>query len=157
MSGKTLLLTLEACRFFKHMNPLSPVVDDSYGNPVNYPALVKDEPVLCTVILTLSSRYHFLTGDGWLSRGYFLHNRLWRYCQSLLQRVIWGQETGAISPTRGLGTVEGLLLMVEWHTRSLHLPPDIEAWDSDDGNEAQRDTAANGVSQSLSFGYVSLP
>lgn len=118
--------------FFRNMCPFTPVISDWYGNPDNFLNLIDTEPVLCTVILTLSSRYHLLHGDGWLSRSYFLHNRLWRYCQSLLQRVIWGQEKGIVSSARSLGTVEGFLLMAEWHARSLHLPPDIEAWDSED-------------------------
>ncbi|KAL7912411.1 hypothetical protein GGI35DRAFT_252122 [Trichoderma velutinum] len=118
--------------FFRNMCPFTPVISDWYGDPANFLNLVDSEPVLCTAILTLSSRYHLLHGDGWLSRSYFLHNRLWRYCQSLLQRVIWGQEKGIVSSARSLGTVEGLLLMAEWHARSLHLPPDIEAWDPED-------------------------
>ncbi|UKZ55844.1 hypothetical protein TrVGV298_009668 [Trichoderma virens] len=124
--------------FFRNMCPITPVIGDWYGDPANYRNLVDAEPVLCTAILTLSSRYHLLHGDGWLSRSYFLHNRLWRYCQSLLQRVIWGQEKGIVSSARSLGTVEGFLLMAEWHARSLHLPPDIEAWDSEDDTEKVR-------------------
>ncbi|KAH8703392.1 hypothetical protein BGW36DRAFT_369267 [Talaromyces proteolyticus] len=122
--------------FFKNLGPLSPATNNFYRHPSNYHLLVKQEPVLCTVILTLSTRYHVLDVEGWLSRSYFLHNRLWRYSQSLLQQVIWGQEKGIKSATRGLGTIEGLLLLVDWHARSLHMPPDIEAWDSDD-DEAQ--------------------
>jgi hypothetical protein len=113
------------------MRPLSPILDDFRRDPANYRILVNHEQVLCTVILTLSTRYHILKVDGWLSRSYFIHNRLWRYCQSLLQRVIWGQERGTPKMARGLGAIEGLLLMAEWHARSLHLPPDIEAWESD--------------------------
>lgn len=126
-------------RFFKNMIPLTPILTRFYGDPQNFHALVTKEPVLCTVILTLSSRYHLLHGDAWVSRSYFLHNRLWRYCDSLLQRVFWGQEKGLSSSTRSLGTIEALLLMVEWHARSLHLPPDTEAWDSDDDESDQRE------------------
>ncbi|KAJ5620151.1 hypothetical protein N7510_004135 [Penicillium lagena] len=120
--------------FYKNMCSFSPILDGFYRDPAHFNELVANEPVLCTVILTLSTRYHHLTGSGWLSRNYFLHNRLWRYCQSLLQRVIWGQEKGTSTSMRGLGTIEGLLLMIDWHARSLHMPPDIEAWDSDDDN-----------------------
>ncbi len=127
-----MLTSAAATRFFKNMCPLTPIITDWYSDLRNMRAFVEEEPVLCSVILTLSSRYHLLHGDGWLSRSYFLHNRLWRYCHSLLQRVIWGQEKCIVSVTRSLGTVEGLLLMAEWHARSLHLPPDTEAWDSDD-------------------------
>lgn len=139
-SNKPILISSSS--FFKNMCPITPVISDWYGRPANFRNLVDTEPVLCTAILTLSSRYHLLHGDGWLSRSYFLHNRLWRYCQSLLQRVIWGQEKGIVSSARSLGTVEGFLLMAEWHARSLHLPPDIEAWDSED------DTPKDGPSSS---------
>ncbi|KAL6812601.1 hypothetical protein V8C40DRAFT_277720 [Trichoderma camerunense] len=91
--------------FFRNMCPFTPVISDWYGNPDNFLNLIDTEPVLCTVILTLSSRYHLLHGDGWLSRSYFLHNRLWRYCQSLLQRVIWGQEKGIVSLIQSAASV----------------------------------------------------
>lgn len=131
------------------MCSFSPILDEFYRDPAHFTELVANEPVLCTVVLTLSTRYHHLAGNGWLSRNYFLHNRLWRYCQSLLQRVIWGQEKGTSTSMRALGTIEGLLLMIDWHGRSLHMPPDIEAWDSDDDNI--QETELNKYSQSESF------
>ncbi|KAK5989557.1 Transcriptional activator ARO80 [Cladobotryum mycophilum] len=142
--------------FFKNMSPLTPIISDWYGNPANFRNLVDHEPVLCTAILTLSSRYHLLHGDGWLSRSYFLHNRLWRFCQSLLQRVIWGQEKSVVSSARSLGTVEGLLLMAEWHARSLHLPPDIEAWDSED-DALKDDEKGQSDSKMISFYHYHSP
>lgn len=114
------------------MSPLSPILATWHGDLRNYYTMIAREPVLCTVILTLSSRYHILHGDGCVSRSHFLHNRLSTYCHSLLQRVVWGHEEEIVSSTRSLGTIEGLLLMTEWHPRSLHMPPDIEAWDSND-------------------------
>ena len=57
---------------------------------------------------------------------------------------------------RGLGTIEGLLLMVDWHARSLHLPPDIEAWDSDDDN--LQESELNGFSEIfLKFSLIVEP
>ncbi len=153
MQRYTVHLTLT--RFFKNMSPLSPVIGEHYKSPSNYAAFVRREPVLCTTILTISSRYHLLGGDGWLSRGYFLHNRMWKYCQSLLQRVMWGQDKGVISLTRALGTIEGLLLMAEWQARSLHLPPDIEAWDSGDDEDAA-DVEENCSTQGPSESFCSL-
>lgn len=132
------------------MSPLTPILTGWYRDPRNYRELVTKEPVLCTVILTLSSRYHLRHGDAWVSRSFFLHNRLWRYCDSLLQRVFWGQEKGLVSSTRSLGTIEGLLLMAEWHARSLHLPPDTEAWDSDYEESEQ---ANGGVNHSKQTGW----
>jgi hypothetical protein len=126
-------------RFFRHMMPFTPIIDNFYADHSNSAALVTTEPVLYATILTLSTRHHLLNGDGLLSRGYFLHNRLWLYCQSLIQRVVWGQEKRISSKTRSLGTVEALLLMTEWHTRSLHLPPNIDAWGSDDDCDSAPD------------------
>jgi hypothetical protein len=46
-------------------------------------------------------------------------------------RVILGQEKSAKCKTRTVGTIEALLLMSEWHPRSLHFPPENDGWDSD--------------------------
>jgi len=45
-------------------------------------------------------------------------------------RVILGQEKGSRALTRTVGTIEALLLMVEWNPRSLHQPPEPDGWDS---------------------------
>ncbi len=46
-------------------------------------------------------------------------------------RLIFGQEKSTKSKIRSLGTVEALLLMAEWHPRSLHFPPETDGWDDD--------------------------
>lgn len=46
-------------------------------------------------------------------------------------RLIFGQEKSNKSKIRSLGTVEALLLMSEWHPRSLHFPPESDGWDDD--------------------------
>ena len=117
--------------FFNYMCPLSPIISNFYGRHINHRQLLIDEPVLCCTILAISSRYHILPGIGGASRSTILHDRLWRYCQDLLTRTIFGQEKGASPKTRGIGTVEALLLISEWHPRSLHFPPDHYGWDSD--------------------------
>jgi Fungal Zn(2)-Cys(6) binuclear cluster domain len=117
--------------FFKHMCPLSPIISDFYGRHSNHRHLLVDEPVLCCTILAISSRYHILPGIGGVSRSTILHDRLWRYCQDLLTRTMFGQEKGSSPKTRSIGTVEALLLISEWHPRSLHFPPDNYGWDSD--------------------------
>jgi hypothetical protein len=117
--------------FFKHMCPLSPIISDFYGNHINHQQLLTDEPALCCTILALSSRYHILPGIGGVSRSTVIHDRLWRYSQDLLTRTMFGQEKGSSPKTRSIGTVEALLLISEWHPRSLHFPPDNYGWDSD--------------------------
>lgn len=79
----------------------------------------------------LSTRYHVLPGLAGMSKSYFLHNRLWKYWQDLMTRVMFGQEKGSESRMRTIGTIESLVMMSEWHPRSLHFPPEGNGWDSD--------------------------
>ena len=116
--------------FFKHMCPLSPIISDFYESHANHRQLLTEEPVLCCTILAISSRYHILPGIGGVSRSTIIHDRLWQYCQDLLTRTMFGQEKGSSPKTRSIGTVEALLLISEWHPRSLHFPPDTHGWDS---------------------------
>ncbi|KAF2755155.1 hypothetical protein EJ05DRAFT_494195 [Pseudovirgaria hyperparasitica] len=117
--------------FFRHMHPLSPILTDFYANHENHPILVTEEPVLCTTILMISSRYNVLEGSGGASRSYFIHHRLWEHLQHLLMKITLGQEKGKYPRTRNVGSIEALLLIVEWHPRILHFPPAIDGWDAD--------------------------
>ena len=117
--------------FFKNMSPLSPILTNFYGDHKNHHWLVARDPVLCCTILMISSRYHVLPGAGGESRNFFIHHRLWQHCQQLVMRLTFGQEKSSQSKIRSIGTIEALLLMSEWHPRSLHFPPEIDGWDSD--------------------------
>ncbi|CAI7666067.1 unnamed protein product [Penicillium pancosmium] len=117
--------------FFKNMSCLSPILTDFYSNHRNHYWLISREPVLCCTILMVSSRYHILPGAGGESRNFFIHHRLWQHCQQLTMRLIFGQEKSTKSKVRSLGTVEALLIMAEWHPRSLHFPPETDGWDDD--------------------------
>lgn len=79
----------------------------------------------------ISSRYHVLPGIGGASRSFFIHHRLWQHCQSLIMRLMLGQERSSNCSARTVGTIEALLLISEWHPRSLHFPPESDGWDSD--------------------------
>jgi hypothetical protein len=46
-------------------------------------------------------------------------------------RLMLGQERSYKCNTRSVGTIEALLLMSEWHPRSLHFPPDNDGWESE--------------------------
>ncbi|CAG8284293.1 unnamed protein product, partial [Penicillium nalgiovense] len=117
--------------FYKNMSCLSPILTDFYSNHRFHYWLVTREPVLCSTILMISSRYHVLPGAGGESRNFFIHHRLWSHCQKLTMRLIFGQEKSTKSKVRSLGTVEALLLMSEWHPRALHFPPETDGWDDD--------------------------
>lgn len=113
------------------MNPLSPILTDFFASHKNHFYLVTQEPMLCCTILMISSRYHTLRGVGGCSRAFFIHHRLWQHCQHLLLRLTLGQEKKSKARTRNIGSIEALLLMSEWHPRSLLFPPDADGWDSD--------------------------
>ncbi|KAJ9667364.1 hypothetical protein H2201_002565 [Coniosporium apollinis] len=117
--------------FFKNLSPLSPIITDFYSRHENHFQLVTQDPLLCCTILMISSRYHVLPGIGGASRSYFIHHRLWEHCQHLIMRIMLGQEKASKAKTRTVGSVEALLLMSEWHPRSLHFPPAVDGWDSD--------------------------
>ncbi|EBA27314.1 C6 transcription factor, putative [Aspergillus fumigatus Af293] len=147
--SKDVLSTWEACRFvrmgwftareavtfidlfFKNMSILSPVLTDFYADHKNHRWLIAHDPVLCCTILMISSRYHVLPGVGGQSRNFFIHHRLWQHCQQLVTRLIFGQELSSQPKIRNIGTIEALLLMSDWHPRSLHFPPESDGWDSD--------------------------
>jgi Fungal Zn(2)-Cys(6) binuclear cluster domain len=116
--------------FFENMCPLSPVVTNYYQNHVHHLQLLTQEPLLTTTILMISSRYHLLPGIGAVSRGFFIHERFWHYCQHLIQRILYGQEKHSTAHTRTIGSVEALLLISEWHPRALHFPPELDGWDA---------------------------
>ncbi|KAJ6160200.1 hypothetical protein N7497_004737 [Penicillium chrysogenum] len=50
--------------FYKNMSCLSPILTDFYANHRYHYWLVTREPVLCSTILMISSRYHVLPGAG---------------------------------------------------------------------------------------------
>ncbi|KAF5539403.1 ARO80-positive transcription regulator of ARO9 ARO10 [Fusarium mexicanum] len=116
--------------FQKNLAPLSPVsrgFDLSHGRHYK---LITQEPLLCCVILMISSRYHVLSGHGGLARSTIVHHRLWEHCQHLVMRIIFGQEKRSKAKTRTRGSIEALLLIIEWHPQAIHLPPASDGWDS---------------------------
>ncbi|KAF9884538.1 hypothetical protein FE257_001483 [Aspergillus nanangensis] len=108
--------------FFQNMGILSPSLHNYYQDHSKHHDLIAKEPVLCCTIIALSSRYHMLAGDGGISRGFYIHARMWKACQSMFQRIVWDQRRAVKDQIRHLGTIESLLLVTEWHPRSAHLP-----------------------------------
>jgi hypothetical protein len=128
--------------FYENFGTLTPVTLPDYRDPVAQVALLEQEPMLLVTILTITSRYVKLRGHGGsVSRPNFIHEKMWAYLKSMVERTVWAQEQfgggfcGAgveearrIDPLaqqglRSIGTVEALLLLTEWNPRALHFPP----------------------------------
>lgn len=146
--------------FYAFLSPLTPIVVPDYRDHAFHAKLLKEEPLLVITLLTISARYSQpsgSTGIGATSRAYLIHEKLWKYLQGMIDRMIFGQEQfgggfcGAgqqpgsdVNPLsrkglRTLGTVESLMLLTEWHPRALHFPPgddDDELVLPDDPDEA---------------------
>ncbi|TID19047.1 hypothetical protein E6O75_ATG06168 [Venturia nashicola] len=128
--------------FYDNFASLTAVTLPNYRDPIQQVALLEQEPMLLITILTITSRYVKLRGHGGsVSRPTFIHEKMWAYLKSMVDRTVWAQEQfgggfcGAgveearrIDPTsqqglRTIGTVEALLLLTEWNPRALHFPP----------------------------------
>ncbi|KAL5402404.1 hypothetical protein PMIN03_010720 [Paraphaeosphaeria minitans] len=151
--------------FYTYLSPLTPIVVPDYRDHALHAKLLKEEPMLVMTLLTIATRFRttdFPQGPGAISRAYLIHEKLWKYLQGMIDRMIFGQEQfgggfcGAgqqpgsdVNPLsrkglRTLGTVESLMLLTEWHPRALHFPPgddDDELVLPDDSFEA--DVPAN--------------
>lgn len=93
--------------FFERLWPLSPVVPAFYRRPSSYSLLAAEEPVLLTAILTVSSRYHSLSGTHGDIRSERIHWHAWRPLQKYLQSSMWGATC-----TRSPGTIASMLLLI---------------------------------------------
>ncbi|TGZ82515.1 hypothetical protein EX30DRAFT_354598 [Ascodesmis nigricans] len=153
--------------FYHNMHPLSPTLTNPSllhaSNPRHHHMLLRHEPFLATVILTVASRYMTLPGPGGASRSFAIHDMLWREVRNAFERIMWGGGWGGlgiikpigvsanvpVAPPNGattgrglrtLGTVEALMVLTEWHVRGIHFPMDVEESDwgieiSDDESE----------------------
>ncbi|KAF5647821.1 ARO80-positive transcription regulator of ARO9 and ARO10 [Fusarium tjaetaba] len=143
----------------QNLAPLSPVSKGFDLSHERHYKLITQEPLLCCVILMISSRYHVLSGHGGLARSTIVHHRLWEHCQHLVMRIIFGQEKRSKAKTRTRGSIEALLLIIEWHPQAIHLPPASDGWDSsnlltdfdprDDQFDNQADTTDDNEAQWL--------
>ncbi|CAL8574590.1 zinc finger transcriptional activator [Xanthoria parietina] len=132
--------------YYEYLDPLTPISPPDFRSPTTHPRFLNEEPLLAVTVLTIASRYKQLAGAGAESRSYMIHERLWSYLQNMITRMFWGQEQfgggfcGAgmkkLPPRsaikgglRTMGTIESLLLLNEFHPRSMHFPP------GDDGDD----------------------
>jgi hypothetical protein len=116
--------------FLQNLACLSPISSYLTAFDEIHRRLVLEEPLLCCAILMISSRYHVLPAPGASARGELIHMRLWKHCETLIARLTFGQEMYTTTKLRSIGTVQALLLLTEWHARSLHFPPEHDGWDA---------------------------
>jgi hypothetical protein len=79
----------------------------------------------------IASRFFVLPGAGGVSRSHAIHQRLWQYCEILIRRIMLGQEKLSTAKTRVVASIEALILISDWPSRALHLPPETDGWDSE--------------------------
>ncbi|EMD00514.1 hypothetical protein BAUCODRAFT_144175 [Baudoinia panamericana UAMH 10762] len=116
--------------FFKHLAPLTPITDTLSADQDTHKLLILHEPLLCCTILMIASRQCDLPGSAGATRSTFIHARLWRHIEHLVQRITFGSEKYSTAKTRTLGSIQALLLIIEWHPRLLHFPPENDGWDA---------------------------
>ncbi|MCJ1284022.1 hypothetical protein MMC26_003353 [Xylographa opegraphella] len=155
--------------FYKYLAPLTPIGPLQFRFPASHSKLLNEEPVLAMTLLTIASRFMVLAGPAGQSRSFMVHDKLWMYLQGMITRMFWSQEqsgggfcgAGATREQRsavtrgglrGLGTVESLLLLSEWHPRSMHFPPGDDSDEimvpllSETGiSEAQKSASASNI------------
>ncbi|KAF7133859.1 hypothetical protein CNMCM5793_005271 [Aspergillus hiratsukae] len=134
--------------FYNFHAHFSPVVPECFRDHSQHAVLIEEEPILTITILMIGSRYRKWTGPAAVARSYIVHDRVWRYLQRMISRLVWsednflrefssrthpssspGEEPHSSYPGiwsngfRTLGTCEALLLLLDWHPRALHFPP----------------------------------
>jgi len=129
--------------FYTHLAPMTPVIIHDFRDPATHHTLLTEEPVLALAILSITSRYCRLESQAAVTRGYYIHEKLWDALRKIVQRLLWGQEqfcggfcgagmartlesvTGQFTwkgSLRTLGTIEACLLLTDWQPRALHFP-----------------------------------
>jgi hypothetical protein len=116
--------------FFYNMVPLTPIMEDRHYSchPEfrNHHYMISQEPLLCAVILMISSRYNPIPGSPSLSHAFHIHSCIWRYCQQLVTSITFGQSRNSLGGDVSYGIILALLLLCEWHPRAIHFPPDTD-------------------------------
>ena len=57
----------------------------------------------------------------------------------MVKRLTFAQEPYLAAKTRTLSTIQALLLLTEWHPRTLHVPPEHDGWDASLAPSLDRD------------------
>lgn len=134
--------------FFETLWPLKPVIPSYYRDRDRYSVLAKEEPLLLTCLVTIASRYTPLSGPHGEIRSERIHWQSWKILQRYLQSVLWGSTI-----TRSLGAITSMLLLIEWHMKSVNNPMDF-AEAENEMSEFGEDVSRSG--KDLTNGALSL-
>ncbi|TPX16772.1 uncharacterized protein E0L32_012391 [Thyridium curvatum] len=104
--------------FHRHLSPFCPAFMSEIEIGKSRYARIAQEPMLCTTILMIASRFFTLPGSGGLTRFYLIHHHLWQQCERLIQLLMYGQEK-YLRGSHTWATLQSLLLLSEWHPRAL--------------------------------------
>jgi hypothetical protein len=113
--------------YFDVMWSLRPVVHPFYRDKGRYSLLATEEPLLSISLVTLSSRYHSLSGSHGEIRSERIHWQAWKFLRKYLQSALWGSPY-----TRSPGAIAAMLLMIEWHSKAINNP--VSFSDEEDGD-----------------------
>ncbi|KAK4150204.1 hypothetical protein C8A00DRAFT_46358 [Chaetomidium leptoderma] len=135
---KGVVTKTEVCEYlhfyFNVMWSLRPVVHPFYRDRSRYSLLAIDEPLLLISLVTLSSRYHSLSGSHGDIRSERIHWQAWKFLRKYLQSALWGSPY-----TRSPGAIAAMLLMIEWHSKAINNPASFsEEEDGDTLSSPQR-------------------
>ncbi|EKG09433.1 Fungal Zn binuclear cluster domain containing protein [Macrophomina phaseolina MS6] len=103
------------------MHPMYPLADQKYTFARHRALLIAQEPFLCTTILAITSRYTWFQTGNFSSKATEVHTATYKYVQAEFQRFLWGSGRGRCTEIATLGLIESIMLMVEWHPRSMDL------------------------------------
>lgn len=123
--------------YYEHLDEMTPITIADYRDPKDHGRLIRDEPMLTTAILLISARFNNAPAAG--THAVLLNEKLAEQLQAQIKQVYWagdifGNDTSSgsmrlsLSPSssertlRSLGTIESLLLLMEWHHKSFHFP-----------------------------------
>jgi hypothetical protein len=129
--------------FYRNLLPHTPLCLPDYNQSDKQITLLEQEKVLLVTILCIASRYMKLSGPASVTRAAKIHDKLWTELHRMLGRLSFAQEqfggglcgAGAESKNvnqlayrgmRTIGTIEALVLLVEWNPRALHFPPESD-------------------------------
>ncbi|KAM5356456.1 hypothetical protein ACJ41O_003102 [Fusarium nematophilum] len=128
------------------MVDLTPILLPRLCSPEAHVALLSDEPVLAVTLLTIASRYRYPSDIDDLRQSRVIHDRLWLHLQGVIRSLVQSEKVAArlrgklntpcatpVDSTTpedsdgnsrldydnliGLGTIESLLLLTDWHPR----------------------------------------
>ena len=107
--------------YFDTLWSLRPIVPPYYRDKSRYVALTMQEPLLVVSLVTLSSRYHPLSGPHGEIRSERIHWQAWKFFKRYLQSALWGSPH-----TRSPGAIAAMLLLIEWHSKAINNPAEFD-------------------------------